>query len=110
MKKETREKLDRVWEEARKSAEAAVANYDDAPALPCGFAWITVSGRGSFGKYAKEVLGAGKNTQGPGFNIWYFSVYPADTQSMCVHTEACSAAAAVLRKHGISASVRSMMD
>lgn len=109
MKTDVIEKFDRIWKEAQEAAEMAASTREDF-SFPCGFAWITVPGRGNFGQYAKDTLGAHKNYSGPGFNIWYSKVYSAMTQSMDTHVRACHAAAEVLRENGINATVHSRMD
>lgn len=103
-------KFDLVHIEASEAAQAATADFDQDNWFPCGFAWVNISGRGSFAKYAKECLDAHKNYSGAGFNIWYSTVYDNRSQSMDCHVLACEAYAAVLNKHGIKATVHSRMD
>ena len=108
LKPETLAKFQAIWHEAMEAAEIAAMGEPDA--FPCGFAWITVPGRGNFAKFAKEYLDAHKNYGAPGFNIWYTNVYTARGQSMDTHIKACNAAVEILNKYGIKAEVHSRMD
>lgn len=76
----------------------------------CGGAYIVISGRGKFAKYAKETLDASRNVMGSGLNI---SV-PYDSHGINSYEKSKAAAEAfaeVLKNHGIErASVRSYID
>lgn len=103
--------LEQIWAEAQAAANAAPKYIDRGQLGPCGFAWITISGRGKFAKYAKEVLRAHKNYGAAGFNIWYSTVYNCGgNQNVDDHEIACRAAAKVLNKYGIQATVGSRLD
>ena len=97
-----------IWKEARLAASTTIS--EPKVFKGCGFAWITISGRGKFAKFAKEHIGVHKNYGGKGFNIWYTHVYNSYSQNMDEHYEACSKAAAVLRKYGIEADVNCRYD
>lgn len=97
-----------IWKEAREAA-STVKSEPEVFKL-CGFAWITISGRDKFAKWAKEHAGAHKNYGCPGYTIWYSRVYNTRTQSMDEHYEACSKAVAVLRKYGIEARAECRLD
>lgn len=100
-----------IWAEVRKEANAVEKPYKDGEFGMCGFAWITIPGRGNFAKWAKEKLGAHKNYTGPGFNIWYSEVYDCKySQNIDNHEVACEAGARVLNKYGIKAFVSSRLD
>lgn len=103
--------LEQIWSLAQSAANSAPKYMDQGIQGPCGFAWIRVSGRGKFAKFAKEVLGAHKNYGGSGLNIWYSAVYDCKGgQNVDDHEIACSAAAKVLNKYGIPATVYSRLD
>lgn len=77
----------------------------------CGFAWVTVLGRGNFTKYIKENLNAHKNYGGRGYNIWYSNLYETNgSQSYERHMAAAEAYAEVLRKHGYTAFASGRLD
>ena len=97
-----------IWKEARLAASTTIS--EPKVFKGCGFAWIEISGRGKFAKFAKEHLNAHKNYGRRGFSIWYSQVYNSCSQNMDEHYEACSKAATVLRKYGIEAYVNCRYD
>ena len=101
----------KIWFIARLKANRAVQEANITPAFGnCGFAWIHISGRGKFAKFAKETLDASKSYPGSGLNIWYSKVYDSTSQDMSIHLVACEAAVKVLRENGIKCSVQSRLD
>lgn len=110
--------FDKIWSEVQVEANIAAKLLDVREMTvcgskmdgACGFAWVTIGGRGNFAKYAKEFLGASKNYGGKGFQIWYSTVYDNYSQSVERHEAACTAAIRVLARHGINATVGSRMD
>jgi len=113
-------KFDSIMKEVREAANLAAMEVIPDPMYiggytvsegVCGFAWVTVSGRGNFIKYIKDEYRASKNYYGKGFNIWYSMVYDSKgSQSYERHLAACKAAAAVLRKYGFAASASGRLD
>ena len=100
--------FDKIWNEAREAASTTV--QEPHIFKGCGFAWITIPGRGNFAKWAKENLDADKNYTGPGLNIWYSRVYDTRSQNLDEHYEACRKAAKILNDYGIDATVNCRWD
>jgi len=110
------DKFQAIYHSAQNSATRAAVQYDRENTINikhrplCGFAWVTVTGRGSFITYIKEYLRASKNYEGKGYNIWYSVVYSSGSQDVDRHYTACKAFADELQKHSISCYANYRLD
>lgn len=96
-----------AMQEARKAAEAALAQYGDRDA--CGFAWTNIYGVKGNTKVGKMLKAAGlRQDYTKAFQLWNPSKMPV--QSMGILEAGADAAANVFRKHGFEAYAGSRMD
>lgn len=94
--------------EARKAAEAALAQFGDRDA--CGFAWTSIYGVKGNTKLGKMLTAAGvrKNAYEKAYQLWNPS--KMGVQSMGILEAGAEAAAKVFRKYGFTAYAGSRMD
>ena len=75
----------------------------------CGFAWINISGMGSFAKFTKENDYSSKSVY-KGRNIWATQLYNYNGQSYERKMKAVAAAVQVFNKYGIKAYAEGRLD
>ena len=75
----------------------------------CGFAWVTISGRGKFARWTMNE-GYSRTSFYKGFNIWSSKLYNYNGQSYERKIKAMAAASEVFNKHGISAYADGRLD
>lgn len=75
----------------------------------CGFAWVTIPGNTSFGRWAKQA-GVARPGYPSGLQISAFKMVPQINQSLTKGEAAAHAAAKVLREAGVDACAGSRID
>jgi hypothetical protein len=76
----------------------------------CGYAWVTISGRGKFAQTLKKRNMVRKSLTGPGYTLWSTVLFDYSGQSYERTKAAAGAIARVLNSHGIKAVPNSRID
>lgn len=104
---EVNEIVQEAFQEARKAAEQALAQYGDRDC--CGFAWVNIYGVKGNTKIGKMLKAAGlRQDYTKAFCLWNPSKMPV--QSMGILEAGADAAAGVFKKYGFTAYSGSRMD
>lgn len=106
----------RVWDLARKAAQAAaeIENMrlgdEGSRGFDCGFAWVVLAPAVQpFAKWTKKNSFSSKHHAG-GQCIWYSKLHNLPTQSVSVHQAAAFAAADVLQRANVKCYTGSRLD